>query len=213
MQNQFKEFRKYLSCILAFVVVAVICWSAYRPAEWRVWWIEMCWVLAVFGLLVATYHKFQFSPMAYVLVSIWLIMHTIGAHYTFEHVPFSFITDLFGFERSHYDRIAHFAVGLNSFMIAELVFRKRWVTNVIFAAVFGTIAIMAMACAWEIIEWAVAVWDGGADGLAFLGSQGDIWDAQKDMLADTLGAIFAAVLFTNNSRRTNYYDQNADTVA
>ena len=58
-----------------------------------------------------------------------------------------------------------------------------------------------MACAWEIIEWLVAVWDGGDDGLAFLGSQGDIWDAQEDMLADTLGAILAALLFVGKNRR------------
>ena len=59
---------------------------------------------------------------------------------------------------------------------------------------------MAMAAGWEIIEWAVAVWDGGSDGLAFLGSQGDVWDAQKDMLCDTAGAIFAAGLFLSAVR-------------
>ena len=83
-----------------------------------------------------------------------------------------------------------------------LAFRKRWVRNALLAAVFGVLAIMAMAAAWEIIEWIVAVWDGGADGLAFLGSQGDVWDAQKDMLCDTLGAISAAILFVTCQRMT-----------
>ena len=91
---------KRVPYILALLVLATIGWSAAGPAEWRVWWMEMCWVLGTFGLLAATYGKFRFSATAYALVSIWLVMHTIGAHYTFEHVPFGFITDFFGFERN-----------------------------------------------------------------------------------------------------------------
>ena len=186
-----KRFPIYLAAVLC----AVIAWSAYKPAEWGVWWMEMSWVLGVFVLLALTYRHFRFSNLAYALVFLWLVMHTVGAHYTFEHVPCEWLKSLLGSERNHYDRIAHYCVGLNSFMIAELALRKRWMANAVIAAVFGVLAIMAMAAGWEIIEWIVAVWDGGADGLAFLGSQGDIWDAQKDMLCDTLGAISAALLF------------------
>ena len=181
--------------MLAAVLVAVIAWSAYKPAEWGVWWMEMSWVLGVFALLAFTCRRFRFSNLAYALVFLWLVMHTVGAHYTFEHVPAEWLKNLLGSERNHYDRVAHFVVGFNSFLIAELALRKRWVRNSVVAAVFGVLAIMAMAAAWEIIEWIVAVWDGGADGLAFLGSQGDVWDAQKDMLCDTLGAVSAAILF------------------
>ena len=194
---------KKFPMMLAAVLVAVIAWSAYKPAEWGVWWTEMSWVLGVFALLAFTYRRFRFSNLAYALVFLWLVMHTVGAHYTFEHVPCEWLKSLLGSERNHYDRIAHFVVGFNSFLIAELAFRKRWVKNAVVAAVFGVLAIMAMAAAWEIIEWIVAVWDGGADGLAFLGSQGDIWDAQKDMLCDTLGAISAAILFVSVSGRKN----------
>jgi len=180
---------------LAMALLGIIAWSAWKPAEWGVWWMEMSWVLGVFALLALTYRKFRFSNLAYGIVFIWLVMHTVGAHYTFEHVPCAWLKELLGAERNHYDRVAHFCIGLNSFMLAELALRKRWVTNAVVAATFGVLAIMAMAAAWEIIEWLVAVWDGGPDGLAFLGSQGDVWDAQKDMLCDTLGAIVAAVLF------------------
>lgn len=191
---------KKFPMMLAAVLTAVIAWSAYKPAEWGVWWMEMSWVLGVFALLAFTYRRFRFSNLAYALVFLWLVMHTIGAHYTFEHVPAEWLKNLLGSERNHYDRVAHFVVGFNSFLIAELAFRKRWVRNAVVAAVFGVLAIMAMAAAWEIIEWIVAVWDGGADGLAFLGSQGDVWDAQKDMLCDTLGAISAAILFVVRPR-------------
>lgn len=191
---------KKFPMMLAAVLTAVIAWSAYKPAEWGVWWMEMSWVLGVFALLAFTYRRFRFSNLAYALVFLWLVMHTVGAHYTFEHVPAEWLKNLLGSERNHYDRVAHFVVGFNSFLIAELALRKRWVRNAVVAAVFGVLAIMAMAAAWEIIEWIVAVWDGGADGLAFLGSQGDVWDAQKDMLCDTLGAISAAILFVVRQR-------------
>ena len=180
---------KKFPLMLAAVLTAVIAWSAYKPAEWGVWWMEMSWVLGVFVLLSFSYQRFRFSNLAYALVFLWLVMHTVGAHYTFERVPAEWLKSLLGSERNHYDRVAHFVVGLNSFLIAELALRKRWVMNAVVAAVFGVLAIMAMAAAWEIVEWIVAVWDGGADGLAFLGSQGDVWDAQKDMLCDTLGDI------------------------
>ncbi len=186
---------KKFPIVLAAVLAAVVFWSACKPAEWGVWWMEMSWVLGVFALLALTYRRFRFSNLAYVLVFLWLVMHSIGAHYTFEHVPADWLKNLLGSERNHYDRVAHFVVGFNSFLFAELAWRRRWTSNVLLSAVFGILAIMAMAAAWEIIEWIVAVWDGGADGLAFLGSQGDVWDAQKDMLCDTLGAISAAVLF------------------
>ena len=90
-----------------------------------------------------------------------------------------------GTTRNNYDRIAHFAIGLNSYMLAELFLRKRWVSGRVTASVFAVVSIVAMAGLWEIVEWIGAVWDGGDAGLAFLGSQGDVWDAQKDMLADS----------------------------
>ena len=187
--------------VLAAALAVEIAWSANSPAEWGVWWMEMAWVIGAFALLLFTSRCFRFSNLAYTLVFLWLVLHTIGAHYTFERVPMDWLKSLLGSERNHYDRLAHFAVGLNSFLFAELALRKRWVKNAVFAAVFGVLAIMAMAAAWEIVEWVVAVWDGGADGLAFLGSQGDIWDAQKDMLCDTLGALLAAMLFVICQKR------------
>jgi|SRR5574344_1325542 putative membrane protein len=185
---------------LAVVLLLVVGWSAWRPAEWGVWWMEMVWVLGAFAVLAATFRRFRFSNAAYSLVFIWLVMHTVGAHYTFEHVPMEWLKSLLGSERNHYDRIAHFCIGLNSFMLAELALRKKWVSNAVVAASVGVLAIMAMAAGWEIVEWVVAAWDGGADGLAFLGSQGDDWDAQKDMLCDTLGAVSAAAVFVKANR-------------
>lgn len=180
--------------ILAVMIVATMVWSSINPADMRVWWAEMTPIMLIFGVLLFTFRKFQFSNTSYVLMSVLLIMHTIGAHYTFANVPFDWVTDTFGFERNHYDRVAHFAVGFYAYAAAELLVRKNW-ARPITAMFFGLFFIMAVAAAYEIIEWQFAVIEGGNAGIEFLGSQGDEWDAQKDMLADTLGALAALVLF------------------
>lgn len=184
----------FLQILLVFLVLLFI-WSGIEPFSRGIWYVEISSVLLVFFALVLTYKKFTFTNLSYAIVSMWLALHAIGAHYSFERVPFDFITELFGFSRNHYDRLAHFIIGLNSFGVAEFVLRKGLVKSARVAAFFGLIFIMALANAWELIEWSYAELDGGEVGAAFLGSQGDIWDAQKDMLCDTLGAIAAALFF------------------
>ncbi|WP_258807035.1 DUF2238 domain-containing protein [Pseudidiomarina sp. CB1] len=179
---------------LAIVIVATMVWSYINPADVTVWWAEMIPIMAIFAGLLATYRVFRFSNTAYVLMSVLLVMHTIGAHYTFANVPFDWVTNTFDFERNHYDRIAHFSVGFYAYGAAELLVRKQWARPVT-AMFFGLFFIMSVAAAYEMIEWQFAVIEGGDAGIEFLGSQGDVWDAQKDMLADTLGAITTLVLF------------------
>src|SRR5690554_3904905 len=188
--------------LLAVIIVATMLWSFINPADMRVWWAEMTPIFAIFIGLALTYRKFQFSNTSYVLMSVLLILHTIGAHYTFAKVPFDWFTNLFDFERNHYDRIAHFTVGFYAYAAAELLVRKNWARPVT-AMLFGLFMIMAIAAAYEIIEWQFAVIEGGNAGIEFLGSQGDEWDAQKDMLLDTLGAIAALVLFWFSKHRRN----------
>lgn len=189
--------------LLAVIIVATMVWSFINPYDMRVWWAEMTPILAIFIGLVATFRKFQFSNTSYVLMSVLLIMHTIGAHYTFARVPFEWVTELFDFERNHYDRIAHFSVGFYAYAAAELLVRNKWARPVT-AMFFGLFFIMAIAASYEIIEWQFAVIEGGDAGIEFLGSQGDEWDAQQDMLADTLGALAALVLFWFSKYRSKY---------
>ena len=106
-----------------------------------------------------------------------------------------------GLTRNPYDRIAHFAVGWFAFPLAELFDRKGWVRSAGFAAFFAVMTTVAMAGVWEIVEWLYAAIDGGEAGAAFLGSQGDVWDAQKDILCDTLGALCAVVSYWVGRRR------------
>lgn len=178
------------------------------PVSREVWWAENIPVMAVFGFFVLAGRRFRFSNLGYALMAVWLFLHTIGGHYTFANVPFGFVTDLFGFSRNHFDRMAHFTVGFYAFALAEYLWRRRLAHPVVIAF-FSVTVIMAVACAYEIIEWWYAVAEGGEAGVEFLGSQGDVWDAQKDMLADTLGAVFALAVFAVRERTSRRVPERA----
>lgn len=181
--------------ILALIFVLFWAFWAVDPYDRAVWWAENLPVIGIFLLLVLTYRQFRFSNTAYLLMAVWMFWHTVGGHFTFERVPFGFVTDLFGWERNHFDRIGHFSIGFWSYPIAELVLRRGWITSIIPVLLFSLFSIMALAAAYEIIEWWYAALQGGDAGASFLGSQGDVWDAQKDMLLDTLGALTGLAIF------------------
>jgi len=168
---------------------------AVNPYSRDVWFAENLPMVLIVGALILTYRRFAFSNASYLCMSALVFLHTIGGHYTFERVPFGFVTDLFGFTRNHYDRIAHFSVGFYAYPIAEFIWRKGYSRSKGLLAFTGITAIFTVAAVYEIIEWWYAASADPEAGIAFLGSQGDVWDAQKDMLADGLGSICAAVAF------------------
>ena len=182
-----------LMLIALYGAVFIVC--AISPYDRAVWWAENIPVLLVIGALVVIWRWYRFSNTSYILMSVFIILHTIGGHYTFERVPFDAVTNLFGFERNHYDRLAHFSVGFYAYPIAEFLMRKRLVHTPWLIALFPLFAIATVAGVYEIFEWQYAMSADPAAGIAVLGSQGDIWDAQKDILADTLGAILVIGLF------------------
>ena len=182
-----------VSMLAAVAVAATV--SAIRPHGFAVWMTEIFWVAGLLAVLLSTRRLFRFSLMAYGCFFVWMMLQAIGAHYTFELVPMDWLKEPLGLVRNPYDRIAHFTVGWFAFPFAELFLRKGWVKSAAFAAFFAVMTVVAMAGLWELVEWQYAVIDGGDAGAAFLGSQGDIWDAQKDILCDTLGAICAVAIF------------------
>lgn len=182
-----------LLLLALYGVVFAVC--AVEPYDRAVWWAENTPVLIVVGALAALSLKHRFSNTAYLLMAVFIILHTIGGHYTFERVPFDWVTGFFGFERNHYDRLAHFSVGFYAYPIAELLMRRRLVRVRWIVGLFPVSAIIAVAGVYEIFEWQYALAADPGAGVAVLGSQGDIWDAQKDILADTLGALSVMTLF------------------
>ena len=182
-----------VALLVGYLVLSVV--LAVNPHDRATWWAENLPIWMIVATLVATHRFFQFSSVAYLMMSVLVCLHTIGGHFTFERVPFEFVTDLFGFERNNFDRLAHFSVGFYAYAIVEFLWVKklspsRWVVSL-----FAVFAIFTAAAAYEIIEWIYAAVSDPEAGAAFLGSQGDIWDAQKDMLADGLGSIVAVILF------------------
>jgi putative membrane protein len=180
----------FLAYLILFIALAI------HPYARDVWFTENMTILPIVAILTIMYIRgSRFSTTAYILMSFLIFMHTIGGHYTFERVPFDFVNHLFGWKRNNYDRVAHTTVGFYAFAIAEFVESRAFVKNKAMALTFAICAIMAVAAAYEIFEWRYAVSSDPKAGIAVLGSQGDIWDAQEDMLCDTAGAVIAASFY------------------
>lgn len=192
--NERKDHKFPLVLLCVYAVVFTLC--AFNPIDRPTWWAENATVWIIVGTLALLYWRgIRFSNTAYALMSVLIYLHTIGGHYTFALVPFDWVTDLFGFERNHYDRIAHFSVGFYAYAVAEWIWMKRLVANRFLLFTYPVFVIATVAMSYELIEWIYAAIANPEAGIAYLGSQGDIWDAQKDMFADTLGAVVATTAF------------------
>ena len=186
---------KWLYTLLCIYVVLFVA-LAWNPVERHTWYVENATVLLIVCTLAILYaRKIRFSLPAYLAMSVLIYLHTIGGHYTFALVPFDWVTNFFGFTRDNYDRVAHFSVGFYAFAVAEWLWAKRAVTSRFLLFTYPVFVIASVAMSYEIIEWLYAANSDPSAGAAYLGSQSDIWDAQKDMLADTLGAFTATIVF------------------
>lgn len=181
-----------LPFVLLGIYVIFCALLAINPIERATWWVENATVWIIVATIIVLYIRgIRFSNTSYCMMAVLIFLHTIGGHYTFAKVPFDFITNLFGFQRDHFDRIAHFSVGFYAYPVAEWIYTKRLVANRFLLWTYPVFVIATVAMSYEVIEWIYAANANPEAGAAYLGSQGDIWDAQKDMLADTLGAIVA----------------------
>ncbi len=188
--------KHFTPTFLLIIYLLVFIWSAISPVDRTVWYVEAATsFIPVLIMFVMYVKKIRFSNLAYVLGTVLPVMHVIGAHYTFAGVPFDWFNDLIGSDRNMYDRVAHASVGLYSFFFVEGLIKYNLVTKKWVAYSYAIFFIMALAGAYELFEWWYAVSVDPEAGIEILGSQGDIWDAQKDMLMDTLGALFGVVVY------------------
>jgi putative membrane protein len=183
--------------VILLSLYAVLCVIlAFNPVDRPTWFAENLTVWIIVGTLAILWWRgVRFSNTAYVFASVLIFLHTIGGHYTFEKVPFDWVTNYFGFARNHYDRVAHFTVGFYAFAIAEWLYVKNLVKNRFLLFTYPVFVIATIAMSYELVEWWYASGASAEAAANYLGSQGDIWDAQKDMLMDTLGAIVATGTF------------------
>lgn len=189
----FKSNRILQGMMLWLVVVWII--AAINPLYPRDWLLENLLVVGWSALLVATYRRFQFSNVSYGLFIVFLSLHLVGSHYTYSETPIGFwMQDWFGFERNHYDRIVHFSFGLLiAYPMREILLRSSGL-NTAWSYFIALNCIVAFSAIYEIIEAITAVIVSPELGAAYLGTQGDEWDAHKDAGLATLGAIVAMLL-------------------
>jgi putative membrane protein len=187
--------KTYIGALLAgFGLIAV--WAAIRPIDRQAWALENALVACVLALLFLTYRKLPLSRFSYGFIFVFLCLHEIGSHYTYEKVPYDrvlgfSINGALGWERNNYDRLIHFAYGLLlAYPIREIVLRVGDLKG--FWGYFLPMDVtMSTSMLFELLEWGVAVVFGGSAGAAYLGVQGDVWDAHKDMVLASLGAAIA----------------------
>jgi putative membrane protein len=170
-------------------------WLAIAPVNRRDWFIENLLALTFVALLVLTRRRFQFSSLSYCLIALFLTLHAVGAHYTYAEVPFGFwLKDLFALSRNPFDRLVHFAYGaLLSHPLRELLVRLAGVRGY-WSYHLSVSAILAQSGLFEVIEGVVAVLVSPELGSTYLGTQGDEWDAQKDMASAFAGALLTVAL-------------------
>ncbi len=169
--------------------------TGISPVDRRDWLLENFLVVVSAIVLIATYRRFALSDMSYVLITVFLTLHSIGAHYSYAQVPFgAWVKDAFGLSRNHYDRLVHFSFGLMLAYPAREVFLRIVGVKGIWAYYLPIDVTLAFSALYEIMESWFAQIIGPGLGDAWLGTQGDIWDAQKDMTAAVAGAILCMVI-------------------
>jgi putative membrane protein len=177
---------------LWLAVAGIFVWSAIRPHDYFTWMLEV--LPAVIGavILAVTCRRFRLTTLVYSLIAAHMVILMIGGHYTYAEVPVgNWIRDHFALSRNHYDRLGHFAQGFVPAMIAREVLvrlnvlkRGKWLFVMIVSLC------LAVSALYELVEWVVSALTGSA-GDAFLGTQGDVFDTQKDMALALIGALIA----------------------
>lgn len=188
--------------VLWLIVFWVI--TAIKPLYPRDWLLENLLVFFYAALLIITYRWFRFSNLSYALFTLFLSLHLLGAHYTYSETPVGFwLQDWFGFGRNHYDRIVHFCFGLLiAYPFREILLRQTGVKRE-WSYFLAVTLVLAFSAFYEVIESLAAMIFSPELGAAYLGTQGDEWDAQKDSAMAFAGAIIAMCVTWQYDRQNN----------
>lgn len=188
------------------LILFLFIWTALAidPLYRDDWLLENVLTVIALSCLIFTYKRMPLSKASCVVVFLFLCLHTLGSHYTYAEVPYEAwvlaftggsLDSLMGWERNQFDRLVHLSYGLLLvYPIQELVTKITKVKNDM-AYFVAVLIVMSTSMLYEIIEWAAAELFGGDLGVSYLGVQGDIWDAQKDMFLASIGALVTALYF------------------
>jgi putative membrane protein len=177
------------------LLAPVVAWSWIGPHDRFTWWLESAPAVVGVPLILALQRKFPLSSLLLVLLWLHGVVLVVGGHYTYAQVPLGeWARGWFGWTRNNYDKLGHFTQGLvPAILTREILLRtsplrgSRWLSFLV------ACVCLAFSAFYELIEWFTALTSGGAAN-DFLGTQGDPWDTQTDMLWALIGAIAALVL-------------------
>src|SRR3989344_461478 len=180
-----------LAVFTVFFIVAAI-----NPYNRLVWLAESTLTVLLIGFLALTYRKFRFSNTSYLLLFSFLVLHTIGSHYTYTNMPlFTWLQGMFDLSRNHYDRLVHFFFGLAFYFPIYEFGTKKLKLNHWESYLLPFLVIISFKAIYEILEYlAVIIMHSSVIGSSFLGMQGDQWDAQKDIMFGITGAAISMVI-------------------
>jgi putative membrane protein len=195
---------------LAAVFAVIVAISAYRPHYPADWLLENGLVLLTVPALVLAWRRDAFSKPAWSAIFAFLCLHELGAHYTYSEVPYDAwaravsgqtLNEALGWQRNHYDRLVHFLYGaLLVLPLRELLVRRTRIKGA-WSYIMPIALIMSTSVIYELIEWGAAEAFGGDLGMAYLGTQGDVWDGHKDMALASLGSVLGMVALGLGARR------------
>ena len=193
IRARFRDHRLLQMLLGTYALVWVI--TGIAPLDRHDWFLENLLVFAVMAVLIGTYRMFPLSDLSYLLITAFLTLHAIGAHYTYSDVPFGFwLQHTLGFARNPFDRIVHFSFGLLLAYPIREVFLRVANARGFWAYYLPLDVTLAFSALYEIMEMVIATLVAPGTGDAWLGTQGDVWDAQKDMAMAGLGALLCMCL-------------------
>lgn len=180
---------------LFIVFIGFWTWAAINPVHPEDWLLENYLVFVFVPIILIAGYYFKLSKISYTLITIFMILHVIGSHYTYSEVPFGdTLQQWFDSDRNMYDRLIHFLFGFFLAYPVREVFMRLSKAKGVWSFWFPIELTLAFSAIYELIEWAGAIYADPAAGLAFLGAQGDVWDAQKDMALAGIGSIIAMLI-------------------
>lgn len=198
---------RYFLIGLVILYALIWVWAAWSPVYRFDWFLENILTVLTLIVLAVSFRRLPLSDISYLLLFLFLVMHAVGGHYTYSEVPVGFwLQDAFGLARNHFDRFVHFSFGVLLFYpMREIIIRV--VTHHGFhAGLFAACLNCTASGLFEIIEMIIALVVNPEAGTAYLGTQGDEWDAQKDM-ALAFGGSLVAFALTGAAIRTGFLDQ------
>ena len=193
IRGRFREQRLLQALVAWYALVWVV--TAVRPLDRSDWVLENLLVAGMVVVLVGTYRIFPLSDLSYLIITVFMTLHAVGAHYTYSEVPLGFwMRDTFGFARNPFDRLVHFSFGLLMAYPIREVFLRVANARGFWAYYLPLDVTLAFSALYEIMEMVIATLVAPGTGDAWLGTQGDVWDAQKDMGLAALGALICMVI-------------------